>query len=124
MWLCPPASAAFRAGYTTLSGVQYLAALDLVCSDGRTVLDPGPSSPARASLAFSTSPASGAGGLLARASALFDDAFSRFRGGSEVVQSDILLACSSGYGFLGAKTERWAAGQNGTLGAQYKGAAK
>ena len=118
------ASAAFRAGYTTISGVQYLAALDLVCSDGKTVLDPGPGSTARASLIFSTSPASGAGSLLSRASAVFEDAFFNFRAGSEVVQADIQLACSGSYAFLGANTERWAAGQNGTLGTQYKGAAK
>ena len=70
-----------------------------------------------------TTPAA-AGGALSQASAAFTDAFSNVHAGSEVVAADIQLACTGGYAFLGAMLERWAAGQNGTLGTQYRGAAK
>ena len=103
--------------------MQYAAALDLVCSDGTTVQDPGVAPAGRPNLAFSTTPAN-AGGALSQASAAFADAFSNMRAGSEVVQADIQLSCSGSYTFLGAMVERWAAGQNGTLGTQYRGAAK
>ena len=113
-----------RASYVSISGGKYLAALDLVCSDGVTVLDPGAGSAARAGLAVSTTPAAASGALLTQVSATFSDVVANLRAGSEVVQADTVLSCSSGYGFLGARMERWAAGQNGTLGTQYKGAAK
>ena len=103
--------------------MQYAAALDLVCSDGKTVLDPGVDATSRPGLTFSPTPAIGSGAL-SQASAAFADAFFNFRAGSEVVVADVRLACSGSYAFLGAQTERWAAGENGTLGTQYQGASK
>ena len=111
-------------GDIKIAGVAYLAALDLVCSDGTTVLDPGMNGAARAGLANSTTPYPTSGRLLSKASTIFADTFTYFQAGSEVVQTDDLVACSGSYGFLGAKTERWAPGQNGSLGTQFQGAAK
>ena len=88
------------------------------------VLDPGVNATARAGLAFTTTPMYWDGSLLSRASARFSDVFSNFLAGSQVDGDDIQLACGDGYGFLGAKTELWAAGEEGSLGDDYQGTVK
>ena len=120
----PPCPAAFSVGYTTISGAAYLAALDLVCSDGVTVQDPGPNATFRASLNFSTTPAAPSGSLLSQASLASGDAFTDFQAGADANLTDTLLNCSGSNGFLGATTKRWVAGENGTLGDDYTDATK
>ena len=90
--------------------MAYLAALDLVCSDGTTVLDPGPNTTFRASLAFNTTPVAPSGGLISQASAAFAGSFTDFKADTDANIYDMLLNCSSGYGFLGATVKHWTAG--------------
>ena len=101
-------------------------ALDLECSDGRTVLDPGANATVRASLTFGTTPAAPATIGLALASSLASDVFSYFRAGNEAGSSSLeaVVACSGSLVLLGARTERWSPGQDGTLGSQYAGFVK
>ena len=105
-----------------------LVSLDLECSDGRTVLDPGVDATVRANLTFATTPEAPASTGLALASSIASDVFSSFGAGSEARAYLIstVFACSSLENFvmLGAQTERWSPGQDGTLGSEYAGFVK
>ena len=117
-------TAGFSVGYSSLGGQQRVAALDLICSDGTTVPDAAVNATARAALAFSTTPAVTASIGIAAVSAVFQDTFANFRAGSEVISGDAVLTCPGSHVSMGAKIERWAPGQGGSLGTAYAGAAK
>ena len=119
-----PHLAALRVGYKSYAGEQLVACLDLMCSDGTTVLDPAVNAAMRATLTFASTPATASASGLDRASANFHDVFARLKAGSEMNASDSLVGCTGTGLILGAQTEVWAAGQNGTLGSTYAGATK
>ena len=104
-----------------------MASLDLVCSDGTVVRDPGAPASMRSGLKFTDSPASPTTwfwGSITSASFGFQDVFTRFGAGSDTNLSDVTTSCTPGLVVLGAKSEHWSGGQRGYPGPSYAGAAK
>ena len=100
-----------------------MVALDLECSNGVTVPDPGINTTARSNLIFSTTPPTPAGNGMALASSYSTDVLASFEAGDDAGSYARLsvVSCSGSNIFLGAKVERWTPGESGTLGNTYAG---